>query len=43
VMLSKGVDCLFYGFFHIVLHNLLSFLLDQVVTVVLAHLLIDAR
>ena len=41
MVFSKWLDCLTYRLLHVVLNNLLTFLLDQEIAVVLAHLLID--
>jgi hypothetical protein len=42
MVLRERVDCLADGALHVVLHNLLSFLLNQEVAVVLTHISVDA-
>jgi len=41
VVFGEGFDRLFDGILHVVLNDLLTFLLDEVVTVVLTHVLVD--
>lgn len=43
MVLRERVDCLANGALHVVLHDLLSFLLNQEVAVVLTHFSVDAR
>jgi hypothetical protein len=42
MVLRERVDCLADGALHVVLHNFLSFLLNQEVAVVLTHISVDA-
>lgn len=41
VVFGEGFDRFFDGILHVVLNDLLTFLLDEVVTVVLTHFLVD--